>query len=119
MHDYVAMLGHVMKQILLRAYGIENSFIDTSSDRLGLWMPGNRKAGFIGIQTQKWITSHGFSLNLTRESLNGFTEIDPCGLAAQNVIVTCAENESLLEPSWHEVLQIAIEEFKQATIYSV
>ena len=77
---------------------IENSlFYDDAADRVGLWLPGNKKIGFIGIHAQKWIVSHGFSLNIQRQCLKGFREIDPCGLQSQNVLITCLEDELLLE----------------------
>ena len=83
-----------MKQSLAETFLLNDSFYDCEASRVGLWMPGNRKIGFIGIQTQKWLVSHGFSLNLQVSSLNGFQEIDPCGLKDQNVLITCVEQET-------------------------
>lgn len=90
---YVRNLSAVMCDFLSQAYNINNSFYDDSAERVGLWLPGNKKIGFIGIQARKWITSHGFSLNIASECLKGFKDIDPCGLADQNVEITCAEQE--------------------------
>ena len=83
-----------MKQSLADTFDLKDSFYDCDVSRVGLWMPGNRKIGFIGIQTQKWLVSHGFSLNLRVSSLNGFQGIDPCGLKDQNVLITCVEQET-------------------------
>ena len=83
-----------MKNSLSDAFNLRNAQYDCDAERVGLWMmPGNRKIGFIGIQAQKWIVSHGFSLNLREESLEGFEGIDPCGLKNQNVTITCVERE--------------------------
>lgn len=83
-----------MKEALCKTYGLTGLRYDEKPERVGLWLPSNKKIGFIGIQAQKWIVSHGFSINLTKESLKGFKEIDPCGLLNQNINVTCVENET-------------------------
>ena len=83
-----------MKNSLHDTFHLSNAFYDHQPDRVGLWLPGNRKIGFIGIQAQKWIVSHGFSINLRKEALCGFGGIDPCGLKHQNVEITCVEWET-------------------------
>ena len=83
-----------MKEVLRKAYNLNGLYYDNDPERVGLWLPSNEKIGFIGIQVQKWITSHGFSINLKRETLKGFQEIDPCGLLNQNVKVTCVEEHA-------------------------
>ena len=57
----------------------------------GVWA-GERKLASIGVGVRKWITMHGFALNITRESLQGFNPIVPCGI--QGVAMTCLENEA-------------------------
>jgi lipoyl(octanoyl) transferase len=89
---YVQNLAKVMKETLSKAYNLNDSYYDNDPIRVGLWLPSNKKIGFIGIQAQKWITSHGFSINIKRESLKGFHDIDPCGLSNQNMTVTCVED---------------------------
>ena len=49
----------------------------------GLWVDGY-KVGAIGIGCRRWITQHGFSLNVDC-ALEGFAEIIPCGLAGRSV----------------------------------
>lgn len=56
----------------------------------GIWVE-NRKLASIGVGVRKWIAMHGFAINLTRESLNGFLSITPCGI--DGVAMTCLENE--------------------------
>jgi lipoyl(octanoyl) transferase len=56
----------------------------------GVWVE-ERKIASIGVGVRKWITMHGFALNVTRESLEGFQEIVPCGI--QGVEMTCLEAE--------------------------
>src|SRR3981081_2535798 len=67
---------------------IEQVLIDTlaefgiAADRMagatGVWVDG-RKVAAIGIHISRWITSHGFALNLDTD-LSYFQYIVPCGL---------------------------------------
>lgn len=57
----------------------------------GVWVD-DRKIASLGVGVRKWITMHGFALNITKESLVGFAPIVPCGI--QGVTMTCLENES-------------------------
>lgn len=44
----------------------------------GVWS-GGRKLGAIGIKVSRWVTMHGFSLNVNPD-LKAFSRIVPCGL---------------------------------------
>ncbi|MBG7607986.1 MAG: lipoyl(octanoyl) transferase LipB [Verrucomicrobia bacterium] len=57
----------------------------------GVWVE-DRKLASIGVGVRKWISMHGFAINVTRESLPPFLSITPCGLAG--VSMTCLEAES-------------------------
>lgn len=46
----------------------------------GIWVE-NRKLASIGVGVKKWVTYHGFALNLRPESLPPFQAITPCGLS--------------------------------------
>ncbi len=69
--------------------GIEQVLIDTleefgiSAGRVagatGVWVDGMKVAA-IGVHISRWVTSHGFALNLTTD-LSYFQYIVPCGLA--------------------------------------
>lgn len=56
----------------------------------GVWVE-NRKLASIGVGVRKWIAMHGFAINLTRESLQGFLSITPCGI--DGVSMTSLESE--------------------------
>ncbi len=57
----------------------------------GVWVE-NRKLASIGVGVRKWISMHGFAINITRESLPPFLSITPCGL--DGVSMTCIDAET-------------------------
>jgi len=56
----------------------------------GVWV-GARKLASLGVGVRRWITMHGFALNVCG-SLDGFSHITPCGIA--DVEMTTLERES-------------------------
>ncbi len=51
--------------------------------RIGIWVDhekGQAKIGAIGVRVRRWVTMHGFSVNL-RPELSHFSGIVPCGIA--------------------------------------
>ncbi|TMI74415.1 MAG: lipoyl(octanoyl) transferase LipB [Bacteroidetes bacterium] len=78
--------------LTLAGYGIEAG---RSSGETGVWIdagiPGKeRKICAIGVRSSRWITMHGFALNVNTD-LSHFNFIIPCGI--QNKQVTSIEKE--------------------------
>jgi len=57
----------------------------------GVWVE-DRKLASIGVGVRKWVSMHGFAINITKESLPPFFFITPCGL--DHVRMTCLQSET-------------------------
>jgi lipoyl(octanoyl) transferase len=75
----------------------------------GVWVE-NRKLASIGVGVKKWISLHGFALNVTKESLPPFFAITPCGI--DGVTMSCVEQEAGRPVSVQEVASVFAEELK-------
>jgi lipoyl(octanoyl) transferase len=56
----------------------------------GVWI-GERKVASIGIAVRRWVTMHGFALNVATD-LSRFAAINPCGLDAAVMTSLAAES---------------------------
>jgi lipoyl(octanoyl) transferase len=82
-HRYVRDLEEVLI-LALREFGIEGRRV---SGLTGVWVgPDGReeKIAAIGVRISRWITSHGFALNVATD-LRHFRLIVPCGIADRGV----------------------------------
>jgi lipoyl(octanoyl) transferase len=79
LHWYLRQLEEVLIQ-LLGVYGLKG---DRIAGMTGVWIEG-RKVAAIGIKVSRWITMHGFALNVCPD-LSGFECIVPCGIADKPV----------------------------------
>jgi lipoyl(octanoyl) transferase len=78
-HKYVRDLEEVMIRVCVD-FGLEGSRIRGLS---GAWL-GADKVGAIGVRISRWVTSHGFALNVATE-LDFFSLIVPCGIESGGV----------------------------------
>ncbi|MGB7414346.1 MAG: lipoyl(octanoyl) transferase LipB [Thermosynechococcaceae cyanobacterium] len=74
LHWYLRQLEEVLIQTVAD-YGLEGERIEGLT---GVWVEGF-KVGAIGIKVSRWITMHGFALNVCPD-LSGFEQIVPCGI---------------------------------------
>lgn len=79
LHWYLRQLEEVIIRVL--------AVYDLKGDRLpsltGVWLEG-RKVAAIGIKVSRWITMHGFALNVCPD-MTGFSRIVPCGITDKPV----------------------------------
>ena len=79
LHWYLRQLEEVILQTIA-IYGLSGERIGGLT---GVWVEGYKIAA-IGIKVSRWITYHGFALNVCPD-LSGFAEIIPCGIANKPV----------------------------------
>jgi lipoyl(octanoyl) transferase len=94
LRKYVRSLAEVMIQIAAK-HGVEAGTVD---GMIGVWADGERpdewstapwarelvKIGAIGVRVSRWVTMHGFALNLDID-LASFGVIVPCGIRDHRV----------------------------------
>lgn len=103
---YVADLEETMIRSCA-AYGITAGRL---SGIIGAWIEGERKIGAIGVRISRWVTSHGFALNVST-SLDGFKLIVPCGIRDKGVTSMSAELDRDVEVG--EVLDVVERSFRE------
>ena len=79
LHWYLRQLEEVLLEVLASC-GLQGERI---AGQTGVWLEG-RKVAAIGIKVSRWITMHGFALNVC-PNLEGFERIVPCGIADKPV----------------------------------
>jgi lipoyl(octanoyl) transferase len=80
---YVAALETLIVEALAEL-GVRS---ETVAGRVGVWVPrrevgpgGHAKIAAIGVRLRRWVSSHGFSINVAPD-LEHFSGIVPCGIA--------------------------------------
>jgi lipoyl(octanoyl) transferase len=76
----------------------------------GVWVR-DRKLASIGVGVKKWISMHGFAINITPECLPPFLAITPCGI--DGVIMTCLSHEAGREISVSEFADVVVAAFEK------
>lgn len=80
-----------IEEVLIRASAEFGVAADRRDGFTGVWVE-NRKLASIGVGVRKWITMHGFAINVTRQCLPPFLAITPCGI--DGVQMTSIESET-------------------------
>jgi len=113
LHWYLRQL----EEVLIRAlapFGLRGERIDGLT---GVWVDG-RKVGAIGIKVSRWVTMHGFSLNVCPD-MRGFGAIVPCGIGDRPVgsladwlpEITVAAVQGAIAQSFSEVFEVALQPY--------
>ncbi|HEV2568459.1 lipoyl(octanoyl) transferase LipB [Sphingomonas sp.] len=78
---------HQLEQWVIRALGELGVAARAIDGRIGIWVDtpaGEAKIGAIGVRVRRWVTLHGFSVNI-HPNLDHFTGIIPCGISEFSV----------------------------------
>ncbi|WP_205371155.1 lipoyl(octanoyl) transferase LipB [Thermoleptolyngbya sp. PKUAC-SCTB121] len=113
LHWYLRQL----EEVVIRAiapFGLAGDRIDGLT---GVWV-GGRKVGAIGVKVSRWVTMHGFSLNVCPE-MRGFGAIVPCGIGDRPVgcladwipEITVAEVQGAIAQSFAEVFEVTLQPY--------
>ncbi len=79
LHKYLRNLEEVII-LALRKFGIETM---REEGYTGVWVKGDKIAA-IGVKVSRWVTMHGFALNVNTD-LTRFSRIIPCGIFHKGV----------------------------------
>ena len=89
-HKYLRLLEEVII-LTIAEYGLKG---ERSDGETGVWLgvgtPFARKICALGIRTSRWVTMHGFALNVS-PNLGYFDNIIPCGIRGKAVASMEAE----------------------------
>ena len=118
-------VGYVLLDLTTRSrdvrcfvHALEGWVIDTLQDfgvdswraegRIGIWtrdVDGSEaKIGAIGVRIRRWVTMHGFAVNLAPD-LTHFSGIVPCGIADYGVTSLVRLGMKVAPDAWDEALQ--------------
>ena len=97
--------------LTIAAYGLKG---ERSAGETGVWLDANlkgheRKICAMGIRCSRWVTMHGFALNVNVD-LNYFNYITPCGI--QNKQVTSIQKELGFAVDMNEVRTKLVKNFE-------
>jgi lipoyl(octanoyl) transferase len=123
-------VGYVMLDLDARGrdvrrfvHALETWLIDSLADlgvtahrspgRIGIWVDGQggeAKVGALGLRIRRWVTMHGFSVNLAPK-LSHFSGIVPCGIADSPVTSLDEMGVRDSEPRFDLALRLRLDAF--------
>jgi lipoyl(octanoyl) transferase len=106
LHAYLRFL----EQVLINTVGTLGLAASRRPGLTGIWV-GPRKIAALGVAVRRWVTYHGFALNVNAH-LPHFAGIVPCGIAATDGTVTSLHTELGHPLDMAEVKTIVAQEFR-------
>ena len=88
-------------------FGVLGGRVDGST---GVWVEHQRKVCAIGIHCSRWVTSHGFALNVNND-IREFEMIIPCGITDKEVTSIQIESHDVV--NFQKVKEICAGEFNR------
>jgi len=98
-----------LEEVLIRTVAEYGITAERAEGRRGIWV-GDNKIAAIGVRIARWVTSHGFALNVNT-NLEHFQFITPCGLRGTGV--TSISKEAGREVPIGEVREIVVTKFAE------
>lgn len=99
---------HSLEEVLIKMlaiYDIQGSRVE---NMIGVWV-GDEKIAAIGIRVSRWVTMHGFALNI-KPDLSKFGGIIPCGIQDKGIARMVDLNSNV---EWNDVKNEVLINFKQ------
>lgn len=106
LHAYLRFL----EQVLINSVGALGLAASRRESLTGIWL-GQRKVAAIGVAVKRWVTYHGFALNVNA-NLAHFQGIVPCGISATEGTVTSLQAELGRKLDLGEVKTVLAREFR-------
>ena len=106
LHAYLRFL----EDVLINSVGTLGLVATRRPGLTGIWI-GPRKVAALGVAVRRWVTYHGFALNVNAH-LPHFAGIVPCGIAASDGTVTSLHAELGQTHDLAEVKTIVAREFR-------
>ena len=107
---------HELENWLIATLGTFGIEARAESGRVGIWTghgADEAKIGAIGVRVKRWVTLHGFAINLDPD-LTHFGGIVPCGLADFPVTSAAALGKSISVEAFDAALRILLPAFLDA-----
>ena len=97
-----------LEQVMIHGVGTLGLAAARREGKTGIWL-GTRKIAAIGVAVKRWVTYHGFALNVTT-NLAHFGGIVPCGIT-DGTVTSLAAELGPRGPSMDEVKRVLASEF--------
>lgn len=102
-----------VEEVIIQTIAEYNIIGQRSTGETGVWIDADiigkeRKICAIGVRCSRWVTMHGFALNVNTD-LSYFNNIIPCGI--QNKQVTSIEKELGYKINYVEVKEVLKQKF--------
>jgi len=106
LHEYLRFL----EQVMINTVGTLGLAASRREGKTGIWV-GTRKIAAIGVAVRRWVTYHGFALNVNTDLMH-FQGIVPCGISATEGTVTSLQAELGHALDTAEVKKVLAVEFR-------
>ncbi len=102
-----------LEEVIIKVLAHYNIIGERSEGETGVWLdvgkPNARKICAMGVKTSRWVTMHGFALNVAVD-LDYFNHIIPCGIQNKGVTSMVKELQKLVDKE--EVKELIVKYFQ-------